>query len=275
MKKVETYLNIGIAMNYKTLSIETINKICMLKFNRPEKLNAFDSKMVIETQEALNRISNDEQIKVLVITGQGKGFSAGADLSDSNGMDDHSNDRLVYEGLVNGYKPSLLQIMNMPKPVIGAINGPAAGIGSAFALACDLVVMSENAYIKQAFVNIALIPDGGLNWLLTRTVGYRLAYQMAIEGNNISAARCLELGLANKVVPHEELINASIDWAELISKKSSQSLRETKRVMRMAMTNDYESVFEQEAEANNALHGSKDSLEAIQAFFEKREPNFD
>lgn len=275
MKKVETYLNIGIAMNYKTLSIETINKICTLKFNRPEKLNAFDSKMVIETQEALNRISNDEQIKVLVITGQGKGFSAGADLSDSNGMDDHSNDRLVYEGLINGYMPSLLQIMNMPKPVIGAINGPAAGIGSAFALACDLVVMSENAYIKQAFVNIALIPDGGLNWLLTRTVGYRLAYQMAIEGNNISAARCLELGLANKVVPHEELINASIDWAELISKKSSQSLRETKRVMRMAMTNDYESVFEQEAEANNSLHGSKDSLEAIQAFFEKREPNFD
>ena len=262
-------------MNYKTLSIETINKICTLKFNRPEKLNAFDSKMVIETQEALNRISNDEQIKVLVITGQGKGFSAGADLSDSNGMDDHSNDRLVYEGLINGYMPSLLQIMNMPKPVIGAINGPAAGIGSAFALACDLVVMSENAYIKQAFVNIALIPDGGLNWLLTRTVGYRLAYQMAIEGNNISAARCLELGLANKVVPHDELINASINWAELISKKSSQSLRETKRVMRMAMTNDYESVFEQEAEANNALHGSKDSLEAIQAFFEKREPNFD
>ena len=168
-------------------------------FNRPDKLNAFDSQMVIETQEALNEISNNKEIKVLVITGEGKGFSAGADLSDSTGMDDHSNDRLVYEGLVNGYKPSLLQIMNMPKPVIAAVNGPAAGIGSAFALACDLVVMSENAYIKQAFVNIALIPDGGLNWLLTRTVGYRLAYEMAIEGNNVSADRCLELGLANKV----------------------------------------------------------------------------
>ena len=275
MKKVETYRNLENAMNYKALSIETSNKICTMKFNRPDKLNAFDSQMVIETQEALNQISIDDEIKVLVITGEGKGFSAGADLSDSTGMDDHSNDRLVYEGLIKGYKPSLLQIMNMPKPVIGAINGAAAGIGSAFALACDLVVMSEDAYIKQAFVNIALIPDGGLNWLLTRTVGYRLAYQMAIEGNNVSAKRCLELGLANKVVPHDQLMHASLKWAESLSKKSSQSLRETKRVMRMAMTNDYESVFEQEAEANNTLHGSKDSLEAIQAFFEKREPNFD
>ena len=245
-------------MSHKTLSITTNNKICTMKFNRPDKLNAFDSQMVIETQEALNEISNNKEIKVLVITGEGKGFSAGADLSDSTGMDDHSNDRLVYEGLVNGYKPSLLQIMNMPKPVIAAVNGPAAGIGSAFAL-----------------VNIALIPDGGLNWLLTRTVGYRLAYEMAIEGNNVSANRCLELGLANKVVSDGELMTKSIEWAESLSKKSSQSLRETKRVMRMAMTNDYESVFEQEAEANNALHGSKDSLEAIQAFFEKREPNFD
>ena len=262
-------------MSYKTLTVNTINKVCTMKFNRPDKLNAFDTQMVLETQDALNQIAEDTGIKALIITGEGKGFSAGADLSDSSGIDDLSNDRLVYEGLVNGYKPSLLQIMNMPKPVIGAINGAAAGIGSAFALACDLAVMSDKAYIKQAFVNIALIPDGGLNWLLTRTVGYRLAYEMAIEGNNVSAQRCLELGLANKVVPHDDLINASAEWAESLAKKSSQSLRETKRVMRMAMTNDYESVFEQEAEANNELHGSKDSLEAIQAFFEKREPNFD
>ena len=262
-------------MSYKTLSINRSDKVCTMKFNRPVKLNAFNTQMVLETQDALNEIADDHEIKVLIITGEGKGFSAGADLSDSTGMDHLSNDRLVYEGLVNGYKPSLLKIMNMPKPVIGAINGAAAGIGSAFALACDLVVMSDKAYIKQAFVNIALIPDGGLNWLLTRTVGYRLAYEMAIEGNNISANRCLELGLANKVVAHDELMNASLIWAESLAKKSSQSLRETKRVMRMAMTNDYETVFEQEAEANNELHGSNDSLEAIQAFFEKREPNFD
>ena len=261
-------------MNYETLSIDQANSIATLSFNRPDKLNAFDSKMVIETQDAIKAISDDNSIKVVIITGTGKGFSAGADLSDPTGMDDLSNDRLVYEGLVEGYMPSLVAIMNMPKPVIAAVNGPAAGIGSAFALACDLMVMSESAYLKQAFVNIALIPDGGLNWFLTRSVGYKLAYEMAIEGNNISAARCLELGLTNKVVSDDKLMSSTMAWAESLARKSSQSLRETKNVMRAAMTTSYEDTFKLEAEANNSLHGSEDSLEAIKAFFEKREPNF-
>lgn len=261
-------------MGYKTLKIESSNNICVMSFNRPDKLNAFDAKMVVETQEAIKSISDDDSVKVLIITGIGKGFSAGADLSDPSGMDDHSNDRLVYEGLVKGYMPSLVGIMDMPKPVIAAVNGPAAGIGSAFALACDLMVMSKEAYLKQAFVNIALIPDGGLNWFLTRTIGYKLAYEMAIGGENISATRCLELGLTNKVVETDDLLNSSVTWAEVLAKKSTQSLRETKKVMRAAMTASYEEVFKLEAEANNTLHGSEDSLEAVKAFFEKREPKF-
>jgi 2-(1,2-epoxy-1,2-dihydrophenyl)acetyl-CoA isomerase len=261
-------------MNYETLLIDQQNSITTLSFNRPDKLNAFDEKMVIETQDAIKNISDDNSVKVLIITGIGRGFSAGADLSDPSGMDDHNNERIVYEGLVNGYMPSLTGIMNMPKPVIAAVNGPAAGIGSAFALACDLMVMSKDAYLKQAFVNIALIPDGGLNWFLTRTIGYKLAYEMAIEGENISATRCLELGLTNKVVAADDLLNSSVSWAESLAKKSSQSLRETKKVMRAAMTASYDDTFKLEAEANNALHGSEDSLEAVKAFFEKREPNY-
>ena len=261
-------------MNYETLLIDQQNSVTTLSFNRPDKLNAFDKQMVIETQDVIKKISDDNTTKVLIITGIGKGFSAGADLSDPNGMDDHSNDRLVYEGLVNGYMPSLKGIMYMPKPVIAAVNGPAAGIGSAFALACDLMVMSKDAYLKQAFVNIALIPDGGLNWFLTRAIGYKLAYEMAIEGDNISASRCLELGLTNKVVEADDLLNASASWAESLARKSTQSLRETKKVMRAAMTASYEDTFKLEAEANNTLHGSEDSLEAVKAFFEKRSPNF-
>ena len=173
-------------MSYKTLLVEKNKSIATISFNRPQKLNAFDKEMVLESQDIIESVTHDDAIKVVIITGIGKGFSAGADLSDPSGMDDHSNDRLVYEGLVNGYMPSLVNIMNMPKPVVAAVNGPAAGIGSAFALACDLMVMSDNAYLKQAFVNIALIPDGGLNWLLTKSIGYKLAYEMAIEGENIS-----------------------------------------------------------------------------------------
>ncbi|MBC8227874.1 MAG: enoyl-CoA hydratase/isomerase family protein [Gammaproteobacteria bacterium] len=261
-------------MSYNTLLVEKNNSVATISFNRPLKLNAFDKEMVLESQNIIESVTHDDAIKVVIITGIGKGFSAGADLSDPSGMDDHSNDRLVYEGLVNGYMPSLVNIMNMPKPVIAAVNGPAAGIGSAFALACDLMVMSDNAYLKQAFVNIALIPDGGLNWLLTRSIGYKLAYEMAIEGDNIPASKCLDLGLTNKVVKSEELMTVTMDWAESLSRKSSQSLRETKKVMRTAMTSTYEEVFKLEAEANNSLHSSEDSLEAVQAFFEKREPNF-
>jgi 2-(1,2-epoxy-1,2-dihydrophenyl)acetyl-CoA isomerase len=261
-------------MAYETLKIESSNHICVLTFNRPEKLNAFDSSMVIETQDALNNIENDTNIKVLIITGEGKGFSAGADLSDTSETGVKNNERLVYDGLIKGYMPSLISIMNMPKPVIAAVKGPAAGIGSAFALACDLMVMTENAYLKQAFVNIALIPDGGLNWFLTQTVGYKLAYEMAIEGGNISASRCLDLGLTNKVVGDDELIQTATSWAESLATKSTQSLRETKRLMRAAMTASFEDVFELEAEAQNSLMGSEDNTEAVTAFFEKRKPNF-
>jgi 2-(1,2-epoxy-1,2-dihydrophenyl)acetyl-CoA isomerase len=261
-------------MSYKTLLVEKNKSIATISFNRPQKLNAFDKEMVLETQDIIESVTHDDAVKVVIITGIGKGFSAGADLGDPSGMDDHSNDRLVYDGLVNGYMPSLVNIMNMPKPVIAAVNGPAAGIGSAFALACDLMVMSDNAYLKQAFVNIALIPDGGLNWLLTKSIGYKLAYEMAIEGENIPASKCLDLGLSNKVVKPEELMTVTMDWAESLSRKSSQSLRETKRIMRAAMSSTYEEVFKLEAEANNSLHSSEDSLEAVQAFFEKREPNF-
>ena len=134
--------------------------------------------------------------------------------------------------------------------------------------------MTENAYLKQAFVNIALIPDGGLNWFLTQTVGYKLAYEMAIEGDNISASRCLDLGLTNKVVGDDELIQTATSWAESLATKSTQSLRETKRLMRAAMTASFEDVFKLEAEAQNSLMGSEDNTEAVTAFFEKRKPNF-
>ena len=260
--------------DYETILIEREGRVARVSFNRPDKLNSFNGTQRREFLRAAQEVNADNDIWVVILTGAGRAFGAGADLSDTSEPMPNGGEG-VEDQLNAEYKPGVLAIHHARKPWLAAINGPCAGISYSFAMACDLVVMSEDAYIKQAFVNIALIPDGGLNWLLTRTVGYRLAYQMAIEGNNVSAKRCLELGLANKVVPHDQLMHASLKWAESLSKKSSQSLRETKRVMRMAMTNDYESVFEQEAEANNTLHGSKDSLEAIQAFFEKREPNFD
>lgn len=256
-------------MNLETVKYEKKDSVVLITFNRPEVRNAFNAKMTEDILEALVEAKNDSNIRAIVLTGEGLSFSAGADLS---ARDNKWSD--TEAALIEGYLPSLKEIMEMPKPVISAVNGAAAGIGSAYAMACDLTVMSEEAYILQAFSNIGLIPDGGANWFLTNTVGYKLAYQIAIEGERIDAKRCLELGLVNKVVAGENLLTEAISWADKLSLRSSQSLSLTKKIMRKSVDSSYEDIYELEAKTQNTLTGSEDNIEGITAFMEKRQPNF-
>ena len=149
----------------------------------------------------------------------------------------------------------------MPKPVIGAISGPAAGIGAAIAMSCDLRVMSEDSYILSVFSNIALVPDGGLSWYLPKFMGFSKAYEHAIEAKKISAEDCLKYGMANKVVPKEEL--------------ESETSKRAKKLMRESLQVGYWDTFHNEAEIQNELTVSDQNREAVKAFLEKREPNFD
>ena len=256
-------------MNLETVKYEKKDSVVLITFNRPEVRNAFNAKMTEDILEALVEAKNDSNIRAIVLTGEGLSFSAGADLS---ARDNKWSD--TETALIEGYLPSLKEIMEMPKPVISAVNGAAAGIGSAYAMACDLTVMSEEAYILQAFSNIGLIPDGGANWFLTNTVGYKLAYQIAIEGERIDAKRCLELGLVNKVVAGENLLTEAISWADKLSLRSSQSLSLTKKIMRKSVDSSYEDIYDLEAKTQNTLTGSEDNIEGITAFMEKRQPNF-
>ena len=256
-------------MNLETVKYEKKDSVVLITFNRPEVRNAFNAKMTEDILEALVEAKNDSNIRAIVLTGEGLSFSAGADLS---ARDNKWSD--TEAALIEGYLPSLKEIMEMPKPIISAVNGAAAGIGSAYAMACDLTVMSEEAYILQAFSNIGLIPDGGANWFLTNTVGYKLAYQIAIEGERIDAKRCLELGLVNKVVSGENLLAEAISWADKLSLRSSQSLSLTKKIMRKSVDSSYEDIYDLEAKTQNTLTGSEDNIEGITAFMEKRQPNF-
>ena len=256
-------------MNLETVKYEKKDSVVLITFNRPEVRNAFNAKMTEDILEALVEAKNDSNIRALVLTGEGLSFSAGADLS---ARDNKWSD--TEAALIEGYLPSLKEIMEMPKPIISAVNGAAAGIGSAYAMACDLTVMSEEAYILQAFSNIGLIPDGGANWFLTNTVGYKLAYQIAIEGERIDAKRCLELGLVNKVVAGENLLAEAISWADKLSLRSSQSLSLTKKIMRKSVDSSYEDIYDLEAKTQNTMKGSEDNIEGITAFMEKRQPNF-
>jgi len=257
-------------MSLETISLEKKEKIAIIRLNRPKLLNAVNEQLVWDFQEATIDVKQDDLIKVVIITGAGRGFSAGADLSERN-----SSWRGSKDALLRGYKPFFESIISMPKPVIGSIAGPAAGIGAAIAMSCDLRVMSDDSYLLSVFSNIALVPDGGLSWYLPKFMGFAKAYEHAIEAKKISAEDCLKYGIANKVVSRDELEKVTLEWAHKLSKRSSQSLNHTKRLMRESLEVGYWNTFHNEAEIQNELTVSDQNREAVKAFLEKREPNFD
>jgi|TARA_B110000003_G_scaffold46806_1_gene45177 2-(1,2-epoxy-1,2-dihydrophenyl)acetyl-CoA isomerase len=257
-------------MSLQTIEITKKDKVAVIKLNRPELLNAVNEQLVWDFQKATEDVKKDDSVRVVIITGSGRGFSAGADLSEKKASWKGSKDALL-----RGYKPFFENIINMPKPVIASISGPAAGIGAAIAMSCDLRVMSDDSYILSVFSNIALVPDGGLSWYLPKFMGFAKAYEYAIEAKKISAEECLKYGIANKVVAKDELENITLEWATKLSKRSSQSLNHTKRLMRESLHIGYWDTFHNEAEIQNELTVSPQNREAVKAFLEKREPNFD
>ena len=256
-------------MSYETLSLDVENRVATITINRSKMMNAFNEQLIWDMGDATEKVKNDSQIRVLVITGEGRGFSAGADLTERDASWSDTKDALL-----RGYYPFLKNIIEMPKPVIGSINGPAAGIGAALAMACDLRIMAKDSYIMSVFNNIPLVPDGGLSFLLTRAIGYARALEYAIEAKKISSADCLSMGIANKVVELDALSSETKKWAEHLSKRSPQALSLTKKLMNDSITKSYDEIFKAEAEAQNSIFGSDENIEGVKAFLEKREPNF-
>lgn len=242
--------------------------VAAITLNRPDAMNSFTSQLSFDLLDALEKAHHDEDIRVVVITGEGRCFSAGADLK--SGFEG----RRVFGKLQYEYRPVMSAIVTMPKPVIAVVPGSAAGIGLSLALTCDLLIMADNAFLLSPFTTISLVPDGGLNWLLVRQLGYRRAFQLSVESERIDAARSVELGLANKAVPADELQTAALGWAKMLAKRAPLSLAATKKVMRHALDHDWASSFDAEAELQQSLVGCDDNLEGVQAFFEKREPDF-
>jgi 2-(1,2-epoxy-1,2-dihydrophenyl)acetyl-CoA isomerase len=253
---------LGDIVNY-----ELHDAVAVIALNRPDSMNAFDTALRADVVEAFDKAREDDSVRVVVFTGEGRCFSAGADLK-------AGIDRNVEEILQVEYRPVQEAIASIPKPVIAAVPGSAAGIGLSMALQCDLLIMADNAFLLSPFTTISLVPDGGLNWLLVRQLGYRRAFQLSVESERIPAERCVELGLANKVVPAEELRSAALEWAQILAKRAPLSLAATKKVMRFAADNDWSEAYNMEAKLQGELLGSEDNQEGIRAFFEKRAPDF-
>ena len=252
---------------FETVRYAVDQGVALITLNRPAVMNAVNRQLRVDLLAAVRRAVDDAEVRVVVLTGEGRGFSAGADLAD--GMPP-----LVQQQIDEEYKPVLMAISEAPKPFISAVNGAAAGIGSSFAMACDLTVMAENAYIYEAFIAIALVPDGGATWHLVRQLGRKRAFEVIIEGEKMSAARCLELGLANRVVPAERLLEETLAWARAIAKKAPLALRYSKQALNRAMQLDLADTISYEAKLQNITFISEDAREGVQAFFEKRPPVF-
>lgn len=257
--------------NFETVNIEYHDNIAVVSMNRPDKLNSFDAGLRRDLLLAVREVNRNDDIRVAVLTGAGRAFSAGADLSETQ---EQSHNFRVEDQLNGEFKPILMEIHEAPMPWISAINGACAGIGSAFGMACDLTVMADNAYLYQAFAAISLIPDGGATWHLVRTLGRKRAYEVIVTGEKLSAQKCLDWGLCNRVVPADQLLEETLSWASELAAKAPLSLRYAKQALNTAIVSNVGDTISAEAKLQHECIGSVDAKEGVAAFMQKRAPQW-
>ena len=256
-----------------TVLIEQHGPVARLVLNRPDALNSFNAELRTELRRAINEVNSDPDTRVVVLAGAGRAFCAGADLADSGGVSSAAG--VATENQLNfEYKPAILAIAESPKLWIAEVQGAAAGIGSAFAMACDFMVMAGDGYLYQAFQAIGLIPDGGATWQLLRAVGRKRALEIIVGGERLYGERCLELGLCNRVTSAEELTATTLEWAHTLADKAPLAMMYSKQALARADALSLEAMISAEAGMQHILIESDDCREGVAAFFEKRAPRF-
>jgi len=263
-----------LAREYETVNTYRRDAAVKIELNRPETRNAWNAQFSADLLDALRAAGDDPGVRAVLITGAGKAFSSGADLRES--LADRAADGRpdVYGRLTKQYHPIIVGIREMPKPVVSAVHGAAAGIGLSLALAGDLVVAAESAFFLLAFVNIGLVPDGGSSVLVPSRVGFARAAELALLGERLPAAQALEWGLINRVWPDDEFAARADELLARLAAGPTRSYAGTKRQLnnwlydRMPVQLEFEARIQQEAA------GSADFIEGVIAFSEKRAPQF-
>jgi 2-(1,2-epoxy-1,2-dihydrophenyl)acetyl-CoA isomerase len=236
-------------------------------------MNAVDTGMRRSLTAAFDTLGRDGDVRAVILTGAGNAFCSGADLKSAAANPDTSLRRTA-RTLIHDFQPLIECIGRLDKPVIAAVNGAAVGVGMSLALACDLIVMADGAFLMSPFVGIGLIPDGGLSWFLTRKIGYVRTFEILAEGQKLNAARCLEMGIVNRVAGQHDLMETTAKWAAGLAARAPLALALTKRAARLSMACSLSDALTIEAEFQTLCASTDDSREAIAAFREKRSPNF-
>jgi 2-(1,2-epoxy-1,2-dihydrophenyl)acetyl-CoA isomerase len=261
-------------MTYECLLYEVKDGIATLTLNRPDRLNALGGTLREDLLDAITRTSADPEVRVMVITGAGKGFCAGGDVKAMNEANEGKRERPLGEKIAPSRDRTLLAMREAPQPIIAAINGAAAGAGMNLALGCDLRIASTAAKFSQAFVKRGLHPDWGGTYFLPRTVGMAKACELIFTGDVIDAAEALRLGLVSRVVAPEELLPTAHELARRIAAGPPVAIRLAKRNLYRNAEGTLRSALEFETFAQNVCYETEDAREGIRAFVEKRPPQF-
>src|SRR5829696_552116 len=257
-------------MSYETVKWDQDGAIGRITLNRPETLNAWTEEFGHELGEVINVRAADPSVRAVLITGEGRGFSSGADLK--AGFSPHPDDNMpdVRRELTDVYHPVIVGIRTLPKPVVAAVNGAAVGIGCSLALACDIVLASDAAFFGLAFVNIGLMPDGGSTLFVPATVGKARAFQMALLGDRVTAQQALDWGLVNAVHPADELLDEAEAMVQRFAGGPTRAYAAAKRALNQSVYPQMHDQLELEAQLQHDLARTPDFMEGVGAFVEKR-----
>ena len=259
-------------MEQKTVRLEVASGIARLTLDRPDKLNAFTRAMHADLREALDRIEADDSVRTVVLAGAGRGFCAGQDLADLSFEPDNMTD--LGQLIETTFNPLIRRIRNLPMPVVARVAGIAAGAGASLALACDIVIAARGASFLQAFVNIGLVPDSGSTWFLPQRIGHARAMALSMLGERLSAEQAAQWGLIWKCVDDEALDAAVETLAGRLATMPTRALAAIKQSINAAQTNSLDQQLDLERDLQHVLGQSHDYSEGVNAFLEKRRPDF-
>jgi enoyl-CoA hydratase/carnithine racemase len=261
------------------LLYEKSDHIARITLNRPDRMNAITFEMIMELGKAVADADDDDEIRVVIVTGAGRGFCSGLDLKDAAAGKGIGGAGVLSPGggaaHLSTREVPTVTLQRIDTPVLCAINGPAAGYGLDLALGCDIRLMSDRAKLLPGFAKRGIVPESGGTWYLPRLVGWARACEIAFLADDIMPERALELGLVNRVVPHDQLMNETERWAEKIVANAPLAVKAIKRLYRHGLTEDFESHTHHVLAQLLLLFRSKDFQEGIGSFLERREPKFE
>lgn len=258
-------------MSSTSIQVKIENKVAVITLNRPEVFNSFNREMALALQDAFDSCEKDPEVRAIVLTGNGKAFCAGQDLKEVTSPELNPGFKKILE---EHYNPIILRIRNLKKPIIGAINGVAAGAGANIALACDIVIAHEKASFIQAFSLIGLIPDSAGTYFLPRLIGFQKASALAMLGDKVGAEEAERLGMIYKHVSSEEFEVTVQKLANKLANMPTKALGMIKELFNSSMTNTLEEQLAMESKYQIEAAQSEDYAEGVAAFIEKRKPNF-